>query len=421
MSFLDEIKRSYQNILPSGYQIKKILINFGIRILFLVVAFFVYFALIHYIPDNIHSYLEIVMVFTLTISILIFLPFFEKISHIIKGKYLFEYVTEDASVSRLAYKRFDINSLIKSVFPDMVKISGSDSGRLGILKEDGTFDIYNYNRGRQKKIHTRNENTTMNQLIQFLVKYKDGVSISDTVNFPEINDDFVALRADFIIPFMLREDIFGFLAVSSIPDKEGLQQLNVLSRQCALIIHNQNLSAHIVENIKYRQEEESAKRIQNQLQKGNTPKIAGIDITFSSTDPATLVEFYQTQDGLWNFLLLTAGGPPRSAGLVNSYILGLLFSRIKRNQANNFIEVKNLINHTFQKAEWKEKYGYLVGKFLNNHELEILHEGSLLRVYDEKFSERPLTSIGWKNIITADSYPIIVELRGREFMRIEKS
>lgn len=415
------IARFLQNLLPSGYQIKRTGINSFIRLVFLGLAFGAYSGLAYYIPDELQFRFEIAMVLTLTVSIIFFLPFFETFSHYLKSKFLSEYLSEDASISRAAYKRFDINSLIKSVFPDMVKISGSDSGRLGILKEDGTFDIYNFNRGRQKKIHTRQDNTPMNQLMQFLVNYPDGVSITETCNFPGINQDFVDLRADFIMPFLFREKIFGFLAVSSIPDTEAHQQIYTLSRQCALVIHNHNLSSHIVENLKYRQEEESAKRIQSLLQKGSPPKIPGFKISLTASHASTLVEFYQTQDENWNFLLLTAGGPPRSAGLVNSYILGLLFARLKKGLANNFIEVKKIVNQVMQKANWKDKYGYLIVKIEKDLQLEILHEGSYLKVFSENEPSIPLTSIGWKTSVTVDSLPVVVELRGKEFMRLEKA
>ncbi|WCL48963.1 hypothetical protein [Leptospira sp. GIMC2001] len=421
MNSVDSLLKYWFRILPSGYQVKRFLIVFATRFLFLVISFLIYWSLLKNLPQDIHFNLEVAMVLTLTICTVVFLPIFEKFSLYLKGIFLSEYLLEDASVSRFAYKRFDNNSLIKSVFPDMVKISGSESGKLGILKEDGTFDIYTYNRGRQKKIPTRNENTPMNQLMQFLLKFKNGVSISETVSHPEINSDFIALRADFIVPFLFREKIFGFLAVSNIPDREALHQLIVLSGQCALVIHNQNLSAHIVENLKYRQEEESAKRIQNLLQKGKVPEIDELSIQFTGLDPSTLIEFFQTEDNRWNFLILSAGGPPRSAGLLHSYILGLLYSRLKRGKANNFIEIKTMISETFQKVEWKEKYGYLLGKFQAGGNLEILHEGNLFKVYEVKKPDISITSIGWKNFINANSYPISIDLRNRLFMRIGRA
>jgi hypothetical protein len=326
---------------------------------------------------------------------------------------------EDASVSRFAYKRFDLNSLIKSVFPDMIKMSGSDSGSLGILKEDKTFDIYHYNRGRQKRINTRKENTPLNSLMLYLLNHKQGVSISDTIQNPAINQDFIDLRADFILPFLYRDKIFGFLATSGIPDRDFLQQLIVLSRQCALVIYNQNLSTHLVENMKYRNEEASAKRIQNLLNQTKIPKVPGFEFRIQAKDPSTLVEFFKTKDDRWAFLVLSLGGPIRSAGLVQSYILGLLFSRVRREAADSFVEIKSLIHETLQKANWKEKVAFLIGKCGENHRMEIFQEGTAIRVYEESNPSIMVTSIGWKNLVDLQS-KIHIDLRTKNILQIEK-
>lgn len=406
-------------IIPSGFFIKRVTIMGLVRVVFLLASFAIYFISLHYIPEGIVFRNLVAMILTLTIAIIFLLPGFDYLTNFFKHKFLSEYLADDPSVSRLAYKRFDINSLIKSVFPDMVKISGSESGRLGILLEDGTFDIYNYNRGRQKKIQTREDNTSMNLLIQYLVDKKDGVDISETSDKPDINQDFISLRADFIIPFVLREKVFGFLAVSSIPDREAKQQLYLLSGQCALVIHNQNLSTQIVENMKYRQEDESAKRIQNILQKTRPPNIKGMEIKISDNLPTMIIEFFQTGDENWNFLVLAAGGPARSAGLVHSYIQGLLYSRLKKKKAETFVEIKEIILQTFLKAEWKEKYGYLIVKILPDFKMEILQEGTMFRITNEKNPSHVLTSMGWKNIVETYSYPLVFEYRGSQFMRME--
>jgi hypothetical protein len=405
-------------IIPSGFFIKRILIMSLVRLVFLVASFFIYFVSYNNIPSNIGFRSVVAMILTLTIAILFLLPGFDFLTNYLKHKFLSEYLADDPSVSRIAYKRFDINSLIKSVFPDMVKISGSDSGKLGILLEDGTFDIYNYNRGRQKKIHTRENNTSMNHLILYLLDKKESVDISETSENPDINQDFVALRADFIIPFILREKVFGFLAVSSIPDKEAKQQLNLLSRQCALVIHNQNLSTQIVENMKYRQEEESAKRIQRTLQKTTPPIIPGLEIQIAHNLPTMIIEFFQTSDSAWNFLALAAGGPSRSAGLIHSYIQGLLYSRIKKKKTETFVEIKEMIINTFKKSAWKDKYGYLIVKIHPNLKLEILNMGTMFRVSSENKPNQVLASMGWKNLVEIESFPISFDYRGNQFLRM---
>ncbi|MCZ8238472.1 MAG: hypothetical protein O9346_12970 [Leptospiraceae bacterium] len=405
----------------TGYQIKRFLIVGAIRTLFIVLSFLTYNFLLTQIPGGIRFRLEIGMVSTLTVCILLYLPLVEKSQLFLKNKFLSEYLVEDSYASRLAYKRFDLNSLIQSVFPDMVKISGAESGRLGILKEDKSFDIYNYKRGRQKKIPSRGENSELNKLIGYLLKYKNGVSISETLSLSDINSIFISLRADYIIPFLFREKIFGFLAISNIPDLEAQKQLALLASQSALVIHNKNLSLQIVENIKYKQENESAIRIQNLLQKGKIPKIQNLDISLLANDPYTLIEFYQLDNMVWEFIIVSSGGPERSAGLLHSHILGKLYAKLGYFKVNSFIEIKTLIQSAFEKANWKDKYGYLIGKIINDSDIEILLEGNIFKVYSENNPNKQLTSMGWKNLIASYQFPIIIEVKGKQFLRISNS
>jgi len=405
----------------TGYQIKRFLIVGAIRTLFIVLSFLTYNFLLTQIRGGIRFRLEIGMVSTLTVCILLYLPLVEKSQLFLKNKFLSEYLVEDSYASRLAYKRFDLNSLIQSVFPDMVKISGAESGRLGILKEDKSFDIYNYKRGRQKKIPSRGENSELNKLIGYLLKYKNGVSISETLSLSDINSIFISLRADYIIPFLFREKIFGFLAISNIPDLEAQKQLALLASQSALVIHNKNLSLQIVENIKYKQENESAIRIQNLLQKGKIPKIQNLDISLLANDPYTLIEFYQLDNMVWEFIIVSSGGPERSAGLLHSHILGKLYAKLGYFKVNSFIEIKTLIQSAFEKANWKDKYGYLIGKIINDSDIEILLEGNIFKVYSENNPNKQLTSMGWKNLIASYQFPIIIEVKGKQFLRISNS
>ncbi len=420
MTFKSFILSIKDKILPSGFQIRRVLILFFTRMVFLAASFLVYFSFLVYMPEDIGYRYEISLIASITIILLFLLPIVERFTQKLNMMFLSEYLMEDPSVSRIAYKSFNIDSLIKAVFPDMVKIAGSESGRLAVLTENGTFDIYSYRRGRQKKIQTREENTPVHKLIQFLLKKKKGVSIIETVDNPDINQDFVNLRSDFILPFLFREKIFGFLALSSIPDVDSLITLNFLARQCALVIHNHNLSSHIVENMKYRQEEESAKRIQNTIQYSQPPKISGLSIEFVNSVSNVMMEFFKLKD-LWHFLFLNAGGNTRSAGLIHSYISGSLYSGITRGKAETFTEIKEILHKSLQKAEYTKKFNYILGKINSDLSLEILMEGSGFRFYSELQPNLNLVSLGWKNTIQNDKYPVVVEFRYSKIMRIYKN
>ena len=74
---------------------------------------------------------------------------------------------------------------------------------------------------------------------------KQGASTSDLVGLPDINNDFIDLKANFIIPFIFREKIFGFLAVTNIPKEDELLNLKVLASKSALAVYNHILSSAI--------------------------------------------------------------------------------------------------------------------------------------------------------------------------------
>ena len=86
------------------------------------------------------------------ITIIFFLPIQEYIEIYLKKKILSEYLFDDPLTLRFAHKRFDVYDLIRNVFPDMVRASGSNMGRLAILNQFGYFEAYTYTKGRRRKI-----------------------------------------------------------------------------------------------------------------------------------------------------------------------------------------------------------------------------------------------------------------------------
>jgi hypothetical protein len=115
---------------------------------------------------------------------------------------------------------------------------------------------------------------------------------------------------------------------------------------------------------------------------------------------------------------LIIGRTERSAGLLHSHILGLLYSRISKNKAHNFVEVKSIIEGAFEKANWKDKYGYLIGKIIKDSDIEILLKGNIFSIYSESDPLKQLTSVGWKNIISTYQLPFIIEIKGKKILRI---
>lgn len=414
------IIKTIKKMIPSDYYIKRLLINSFTRIFFFLSSFGFYFNTLSFVPLEINYRHEIAMIGSLLFSILILLPLFEKLSNYLKSLFLSEYLLEDPDLSRKAYKRFNLDSLIKAVFPDMVKISGSISGSLFILNEKQLFDVYHYKRGKQKKIIIREEFDNINNLIKFLMKQKKGISIHETFSIPEINKYFVDLRADFILPFIFREKLFGFLCLSSIPDSESLINLNFLASQSALVIHNHLLSSQIVDSLKYKLEEESAARIQKGLQFPNVPNIPDLKIEWLKKEWNILLEFFKTSDDYWNFILLYSGGNTRTAGLVHSYFLGRLYAKITKKKCETFIELKELLYNSFQKANWKEPPSYLIAKIIPNNKIEFLKEGTSFIVFSELFPNKEIITPNWISDVSYNDLPLSVYFKGNPLLRISR-
>jgi hypothetical protein len=355
-------------------------------------------------------------VLVMALSILIYLPLVEKFTRALRIKLLSEYLTEDAESFRQAIKQFNLDALLKHVFPDMVKITESHSGTIAILMPDGTFDFHTYFRGRQKKLSPTKQINVKNHFKEYLKRKKEGASVTDAIHSPEINSDFMELHANYMYPFLFREKLFGFLAVSNIPNADAAHTLSLLAGQSAVTIHNHILSYHIAENKKYRKEAEYADRVQDLLETGTIPELPGWKINAYPRHHGNLVEFFQVEDGSWYFVVLNAGRTYHHIGIILSYILGVVYSQSQLRILKGFSDIKQLIHSTFQKLEWKDKYELIIGK-IDFNELYLIQEGKQFRIIRETNDEEVVASIGWKNRIQMDKGAVLVLHSGQPILR----
>ena len=215
------------------------------------------------------------------------------------------------------------------------------------------------------------------------------------------------LHANFIYPFLFREKLFGFLAVSNIPNAEAAHTLSLLAGQSALTIHNHILSYHITENKKYQKEAEYADRVQDLLETGTIPELPGWKIRAYPRHHGNLVEFFQVEDGSWFFVVLNAGRTYHHIGIILSYILGVVYSQSQLRLLKGFSDIKQLISATFQKLDWKNKYEIIIGK-IDFDELFVVQEGKQFKIVRENNEEDVVASVGWKNRIQFDKGAILV-------------
>ena len=207
----EKFRELFSYFLPTGYRIKLITITGGVRLLSVILTLSIYNYVGVLIPKTIEYSLQITMVATIIISVILVVPLQEFLETTIKKKFLSEYLFDDPLTLKSARRRFEIDALISNVFPDMVKISGSTYGRLVVLiREPADYEVYTYSNGKRRKVKPKSVQI-QDRLLKFLKDKKQGASTSDLVGLPDINNDFIELKANFIIPFIFRERLFGFL------------------------------------------------------------------------------------------------------------------------------------------------------------------------------------------------------------------
>ncbi|MDF3818472.1 hypothetical protein P3G55_01095 [Leptospira sp. 96542] len=409
-----KIKNSIRFLLPSSYQLKVSVTTIFTRTLFILLVFISYFVILDKIPKNLDYRLELAFTLTSVLSIIFYLPFIEKLAKNLRTRFLSEYLTEDAESFRQAIKMFNFDALIKHVFPDMVKITGSHSGTMAVLNPNGTFAFHSYFRGRQKKLSPTKDIIVKSSFQNFLLEKRNGASVADSISQIEINNDFMELHANYIYPFIFREKLFGFIAVSNIPNADARHSLSLLAGQSAVTIHNHILSFHISENKKYQKEAEYAVRVQNLLETGTIPELPGWKIEAFKRTSRNLVEFFQVEDGSWYFVILNAGRSYQHIGIILSYILGVVYSQSRLRLLKGFSDIKTLIQQTFQKLEWKDRYEMIIGQ-IGYSELYIVQEGKQFRI--TRNSEEVIASVGWKNMISMEKGPILILQAGQPILK----
>ncbi|MCE9501717.1 MAG: hypothetical protein K8R21_14640, partial [Leptospira sp.] len=363
---------------------------------------------------------EISMTATVIFSVISIFPLQEYLITRLKSVLLSEYLSDDPLSARLAHRRFDLDALITNVFPDMVKISGSTAGRLAILNnEESNFDIYTYSRGKQRKVKTKEENVKT-RLVQFLKLKKTGVTIADALNFWGINDDFLALKSNYIQPFIFREKLFGFIAVTNIPGKEGIKDMALLSSKSAIAVYNHILSSQVAENRKYKREFESASRIQYMIQNTAIPKMKDFEVRLIEKDPNILMEFFKDSEENFYFVMLSLNPGKKGSGLVLAYMLGTLYIRSLFEKKININNLKTFIIETLKSISWSDPFDLLLGTIEDHDSSQIvmIQEGINFKVVNSRFPDRNMISVGWRNNLNVPETPIYFQIRGKSLLSL---
>ncbi|MBE7413515.1 MAG: hypothetical protein L6Q54_14170 [Leptospiraceae bacterium] len=413
-------KSIYQYLSLFDYRIKSSLISFSLKLTSGFISIIIYLMIKKKIPSDITYPDEISLLVTIVISIIGIFPVQEYLYSYFRNLFLSEYLTDDSLSAKIAYRRFDADSLIKNVFPVMVKMSSSPSGVLAVLNKSETqYDIYSYSSGRQRKVKIRGENFNT-RLTNLLRSKKQSISVADVMKFPELNEDFTTLKSSFIIPFIFREKLFGFLATTNIPSEEVKADLSFLSSKAALAVHNHILSFKVAENKKYKREFETAERIQFSIQSTKVPVIPDLEIQLLEKDQRLLSEFYTIKENGIVFVIFALPSNRKGEGLVLAYIAGALYIQLRQFN-NNLNEIKKAIENTLAEIYYTDHYEFLIGYIENDKNiLQVLASGHSLTATKSDMPEKNIISLGWKNLIDLDSNSILFKLQDKNILLVRK-
>ncbi|TGK02970.1 hypothetical protein EHQ53_05755 [Leptospira langatensis] len=397
------------------------LITIAVRLAAVFTVLGLYEFTIFVLPKEIEFVSEIAVLTCLVFGVFGILPIQEKISGFLKSTFVSEYLSDDPGSSRLAHRRFDSEGVIKNVFPELVRLTNSNFGRLAILRNDLThYDLYTYAHKKQRKVNTMEGINPRAALLTYILNKRSGAMIGEPDQNKIINEDFVSLRANFILPFVFREKLFGFLAVSNIPKDNVRHELGFLAGKCALAVHNHILSSQIAENKKYRKELENAGKIRKFLESSEPPMVGDIKIDLLSQEPGELLEFFQTPSGDFYFVFLRLSVTNAVSVLALCYILGTLYASRLNEEIKNVLQLKSLVEDNLKEISWTERYDLAVGMVGKNGEkISLRYVGKNFRMFHATHPERNLASIGWENMETPGKDPLILSWNDRNIISFQ--
>ncbi|EMF79765.1 hypothetical protein LEP1GSC188_1620 [Leptospira weilii serovar Topaz str. LT2116] len=413
-------KETFRFLITDYYLISGI-INLFAKGTSVLIALGFYFFILSVFPTAIEYYMEVSLLSTLIFAVFIIFPLQEKFSGKLKSILISEYLSDDPRSSRLAYRKFDHEGLIKNVFPDLVRLTESNYGKLALLNNDlKTFELYMYAKKKQRKVITHDGINPEAKLLKYILNKKNGSIIGEPDQNHEINEDFVSLRANFILPFVYRETLFGFLAVSNIPKDSVRQDLSFLSGKCGIAVHNHILSSQVAENKKYRKELETAGKIRKFLEAAAEPPMIGnIRIDILSREPGELVEFLHSEGDETYFVILKLGITNQVSVLVLCYILGVLYSARTSRSVHNLSYVKNLVESYLKEISWNEEYDLLVGVIRKNENtISLKTSGKNFKVHRNSNFGKNLLSTGWEVEENIENDPLVITWKNRTMISI---
>ncbi|MCX8000458.1 MAG: hypothetical protein N3A69_16145 [Leptospiraceae bacterium] len=285
----------------------------------------------------------------------------EKLEILLKKKFLSEYLYDDVLALEHAYKNFELKTLISNVFPDMIRVSGSKSGKMIIKKGKEAFEAYSYIEGKSKKIRT--QSFTLSE--SFLTQLKNSrdvlllTKMSETN--PVIHQKMLELKVECIVPFIYKNKLFGFLGISGIPNEQAINDLKLLASKAAIAVFNHTLTSQVAILNRFKQEMEIASKIQGHVFHTIIPRFVTLNIEIVERDPNIILEFFRNSDREIAMVLVSLSNQNLTSGLVLAYVLGKLQALKSPTSRNSHKSLSKFLDQVFSELNLKDSYESLVG------------------------------------------------------------
>lgn len=396
---MSQFLSNFREFFATSYRVKSIIIQASTKLGLFFISISLYYFLKFYFPLELTYSNEIYLVITVLFAMLVLTGFFESIEVFLKRKFLSEFIFNDSVSLKNARRRFDLNAVISHVFPDMIKMSGNKSGKIIILtsKTERIYDSYSYEKGKRKKIKSGFKIDVSVELEKVLLKNKNGVSTAELIGNEEILDEINLFGASFILPFIFREKLFGFLAFPSPPYYEERSTLKILATKSAVAIFNNLLSSEIAIQKKYIREFEVAGKIEKNIFNYKIPNFSNLEFKSYSISSNIIIEFFNMDMSEKLLLVLVLKENSFGSEVIYSYTLGRIYS-INSNKKNHDIKsLKNEIENLFKESSLEDSYEFLIASFSeSNSVLTFLVNGGNLKINDQDDSSFSKVSSGWR-------------------------
>ncbi len=396
---MSEFFSNFKEFFATNYRMKSIIIQTSTKSGLFLISVSLYYFLKIYFPLDLSYSSEIYLIITVLFAMLVLISFFESIEVFLKSKFLSEFIFNDLVSLKNARRKFDLNAVISHVFPDMINMSGNISGKIIILtsKTERMYDSYSYEKGKRKKIKSGFKIDVSLELEQILLNNKTGISTSDLLSNTEIVEEINLFNASYILPFVFREKLFGFLAFPSPPTYEERSTLKILSTKSAVAIFNNLLSSEIAIQKKYNQEFEVAGKIEKNIFNYKIPTFNNLEIKTYSNSSNIIIEFFNMNEFLKLFLILVIKENSFGSEVINSYNLGRVYSLNTNKKKYDIRSLRNEIQNLFKETAVEDNYEFLIASFSEtNPVLTFLVNGGNLKINDFDDSTISKVSSGWR-------------------------